>query len=241
MIEVQQGLCGVLLQGDRLREQARQKEGDEAESVTNPLPGAVYGVSFSHEEPGRLVELISLDDVDIVALEGCEKQPSEQARWHSLRVQLDPVMANEGLLTWVEGTDPFLTARLFAKYEGLNASVVLPLYSLIVARNNAVRGRNNNQAPPPWRIPAHLEPDFTMDGRVRVAHHYVDESAAEARDHYSFGFYRASRSQIDGLVRRATSRESNYYGETDQFLYEALDKGAAAGVSLRILGVWGGV
>ena len=48
----------------------------------------------------------------------------------------------------------------------------------------------------------------------------------ESRDHYSFGFYRASRAQIERMVRQVQARESNYYGETDQYLYRALADGA---------------
>ena len=48
-------------------------------------------------------------------------------------------MAEAGLLTWVQGTDPFTVARLFVKFEDLNASVLFPTYSMVVSRNNAVR------------------------------------------------------------------------------------------------------
>ena len=48
----------------------------------------------------------------------------------------------------------------------------------------------------------------------------------ESRDHYSFGFYRASRAQIERMVRQVQARESNYYGETDQYLSRALAYGA---------------
>ena len=195
IVEVQQGECGVLLEGERRRQLARVSALQQGSGGTS-----VFGVSFVHDDPETLREITDMDDVDVVALEGCEKGARASTRWHSVRLRLAPAMLDEGLLTWVEGTDPYLTARLFAKYENLDSSVIYPVYKLVVARNNAVRGRGNQGSPPPWTIPAALEAEFTMGSAVRVTQHYVDESDAESRDHYSFGFYQASHAEIEGLV-----------------------------------------
>jgi len=228
VLEVQLGSCGAILEGDRQRELREQRQGSVYDEHDPETPPSVYAVSFTQADPTSLREVTDLEEIDVVALEGCEKASRRNAQWHSIRLQLG-AMSAPGLLTWVEGTDPFTVARLFAKFEDLDASAMYPSYSMVVARNNAVRGRAHNPHAPPWRIPVRLEQDYTMGGAVSVAHHYVDESAAEARDHYSFGFYRAPRAEIDRLVRLARARESNYYGDTDQFLYQLLADGGAGG------------
>ncbi len=55
----------------------------------------------------------------------------------------------------------------------------------------------------------------------------------ESRDHYSFGFYRASRAQIEGMVSQVKARESGYYSETDQYLYRALADGTQVIIKKR--------
>jgi hypothetical protein len=233
VMEVHQGSCDILLEYDRQREKMIESHGDKAEPAALVVyPGAFLGVTFSLEDPETLQEIADFEDVDVVAVEGCGKVSKSDARWHSLRVQLDPMTA-PGQLTWAEGMDPFTVARLFVKFEEVDAAMLFPLYSMVVSRNNAARGRANNAAAPPWNIPRALEDEFTMGGAVRVTQHYVDESASEARDHYSFGFYRASRSEIDRLISLAKARQSNYYGDTDQYLYQALAEGDRPG------GGWG--
>jgi len=49
----------------------------------------------------------------------------------------------------------------------------------------------------------------------------------------AMGRYAATRSQVDRLVEKAAARSSNYYGDTDKFLFEALARGA------REEGGWG--
>lgn len=43
-------------------------------------------------------------------------------------------------------------------------------------------------------------------GIGQVTKHYVDESAAEARDNYNFGFYSASRAQIERMLADVNQR-----------------------------------
>jgi len=148
-------------------------------------------------------------------------------------------MASPSRLSWVEGhKDPFSWAHFFAFFEEIdvdprNASTLLPLYNLIVGRNNAVKKRPGNPHPPPWFIPRELEDDFTLDGAIPVSQLYFDQSEAGALEDVAMGRYAANRSQVDGLVDKAESRSSNYYGDTDKFLFAALARGA------RSDGGWG--
>ena len=138
---------------------------------------------------------------------------------------------------WVEGTDPFVVAQLFCRFEELPPAAHLPLFSLIVARNAAANGRAVNVRPPPWDVPAASLPRFTQGGRVPLAKHYVDESAAAERENYRFGFYRADRARIDGMVARAATREEGYYRDTDAWLYAALERhGGLAGREAVVMG-----
>ena len=138
---------------------------------------------------------------------------------------------------WVEGTDPFVVAQLFCRFEELPPAAQLPLFSLIVARNAAANGRAVNVRPPPWDVPAASLPRFTQGGRVPLAKHYVDESAAAERENYRFGFYRADRARIDGMVARAATREEGYYRDTDAWLYAALERhGGLAGREAVVMG-----
>ncbi len=72
VLEVQQGLCDVILEAEHQRQQAREgdeeQHGDSAEAAAQ-----VFGVMFTHEDPETLRHLSDFDDVDVVALEGCEK------------------------------------------------------------------------------------------------------------------------------------------------------------------------
>jgi hypothetical protein len=92
-LEVQQGLCNVILEADQKRQQARERgehHGEPAAAATE-----VYGVAFTHEDPETLRHVSDLDEVDVVALEGCEKAARSGARWHTIKVQLQP-MASAG-------------------------------------------------------------------------------------------------------------------------------------------------
>ena len=107
VLEVQQGSCRILLEGDRRREEVQDSEAGYAERLSPVMPGAVYGVAFSHDDPYVLRELTDLDDIDVVALEGCEKISRAGAQWHSFKVEVGNMTA-PGLLTWVSCCDSTL-------------------------------------------------------------------------------------------------------------------------------------
>jgi len=199
------GRCGVLL---------------------NSAEGAVVGERFMRNLVSNTEQVLNTpEEIDEVVLDGCEKTGQRQAKlWHTLQVS-----SGEGLwqglepLSWNEGDDPFVIARLFCKYNDLADDRMLrPIYSLIVQRHAALRNRTLGDAPPPWDIPSHLVEEFTMGGRVAVGKHYVDESSRSAREDYEFGFYRKSRSEIDAMVESAHRGETRYYRDTDSYLYKAI-------------------
>ena len=111
-----------------------------------------------------------------------------------------------------------------------NATVRFPLYSMMLSRMNAVKGRANNPAPPPWDMPKHLKQHYTMGDRVAVAHLYFDQSPGASRE--VFGNYTAPRAEIDKLMAMAKARKTYYYADTDLFLYHALADGAQGGWGL---------
>jgi len=72
VLEVQQGLCDVVLEAEHQRQQALEG-GDEQRGDSAEASAKVFGVVFTHEDPETLRHLSDFDDLDVVALEGCEK------------------------------------------------------------------------------------------------------------------------------------------------------------------------
>lgn len=60
------------------------------------------------------------DEVDFVVVDGCGQHArrAEARYWHTLGVaSLDGLWSGEELLSWVEGDDPWVTARLFLRHS----------------------------------------------------------------------------------------------------------------------------
>lgn len=74
------------------------------------------------------------------------------------------------------------------------------------------------RAVPPIEIPADLYADFTLHGAMDVAHWYRDDSYGAA----SALIY--TREAIDRNMHMIARKEVNYYGQTDIWLYEAIEK-----------------
>lgn len=72
---------------------------------------------------------------------------------------------------------------------------------------------------PPVNMPHHLCQQYTMGGKVPVRKWYFDDqsNADQSYAPRSFEF-------IEALIAKAKRRERFYYGVTDDFLYEALEK-----------------
>uniref|UniRef100_A0A7S4K894 Methyltransferase type 11 domain-containing protein n=2 Tax=Guillardia theta TaxID=55529 RepID=A0A7S4K894_GUITH len=213
IFSLQYGLCGSLL----------ENKGD---------------LGYEISSDGTLSHLRDMEKVDIVVIEGCEKVENPNKFWNTYMIKLGSMEA-PGALSWVEGTDPFIVAKLFRQYEELEDKVLLPLHNIVVWRNNALRGRSNNPHPPPWDIPEDLYDKFTMNGAISVSRHYVDESLPETRSHYSYGTYHASFQRIERMIEQARKQEVGYYGDTDKYLYDAIQRfsgGSFQGMSVVIMG-----
>lgn len=86
------------------------------------------------------------------------------------------------------------------------------------------------RTPPPRFIPPEHYEGFTLQRRIPVEYGYVDES-----------FFRDNppvyeKETVDQYVENALARKNNYYGVTDQYLYQALETAPIAGKPVAILG-----
>ncbi len=70
---------------------------------------------------------------------------------------------------------------------------------------------------PPASIPPELLPIYTMNGLIAQESWYHNESQTE-RTEQVFSFQ-----TVSALIEKARRREANYYGDTDTFLFAALD------------------
>lgn len=87
-------------------------------------------------------------------------------------------------------------------------SVMRPIWALVAQRQSALRNATLDDGAPPWDIPPGMLEDFTMQGRVDVGKHYVDESSRVAMGNYEFGRYKKGRREIDDMVAAAKRRET---------------------------------
>lgn len=70
--------------------------------------------------------------------------------------------------------------------------------------------------PPPTVIPDHLYNEFTMNGTIPVIYAYSDDSQEKP--------YIYTQEQVESFIDKAKAKETYYYGLTDTYLYQALDK-----------------
>lgn len=85
-------------------------------------------------------------------------------------------------------------------------------------------------AEPPRNVPEHLIDQYTLEGKIAVVNWYFDESASSQQPHV----YKIP--QVDALIRKALSKETYYYGTTDTYLYEALEKYSIYKKHVAVLG-----
>lgn len=95
-------------------------------------------------------------------------------------------------------------------------------------------------AEPPREIPAELLDQFTMNGTIPVFHWYLDNSAPDLgyqvtlQDGTPASFY--AKKAIDIYIESIKRKETFYYGETDIWLYQALEKYPIHGKDVAIIG-----
>jgi len=71
-------------------------------------------------------------------------------------------------------------------------------------------------ASPPREIPRELWNAFTLDNSISVEYMYRDEAQTTPTVF--------TPEMFDRYIEKAKKRETNYYGETDLFVYQALDE-----------------
>jgi hypothetical protein len=77
-------------------------------------------------------------------------------------------------------------------------------------------------------IPAALFNAFTMEGRIPLFHWYLDHSSSQPELY--------SKEIINQYIEKIKRRESFYYGATDEWLYQALEKYPIYGKEVAIVG-----
>lgn len=85
---------------------------------------------------------------------------------------------------------------------------------------------------PPKTMPKHLVAEYTMNGTIPVKNRYRNDSySSEKAPVYS-------QSEISKNIQKVKSRKCGYYGNTDLYLYAAMDKYASRikGKSVGIIG-----
>lgn len=82
---------------------------------------------------------------------------------------------------------------------------------------------------PQRRMPEHFRSAFTMNGRIPVHDWYIDESRRDGNLHYR-------RDLIERLIQMAENRQPCNYGDTDQWLYQMLERFPIAGKRVLIMG-----
>lgn len=78
-------------------------------------------------------------------------------------------------------------------------------------------------------IPKDLVSDFRMGGKIPISYRYFDGGNNVAPRHYSV-------KDIDYYFKRAAERKCNYYGATDTFFYDALDKYSIKNKKVLVIG-----
>ena len=85
-------------------------------------------------------------------------------------------------------------------------------------------------AEPPREVPPEYWNEFTWNGEIPVSHWYFNSTC----DNTQPTIY--TKEAIDALVAKATLREVNYYGKTDEYLYKAFSEFPIAGKEVAIIG-----
>jgi hypothetical protein len=78
-------------------------------------------------------------------------------------------------------------------------------------------------------IPDNLRNEYSMNGNVEIIESYISYGVNRSLYHYS-------KENVERFIAMASRRESSHYPETDQWLYEALDKYSISKHNTLIIG-----
>ncbi len=81
---------------------------------------------------------------------------------------------------------------------------------------------------PPRYIPESLTDQYTLNDKIRLIHSWVDGTCDTPKTY--------SLEMIEKYLEKAKKRELSYYGETDIYLYQALEKYKIKDKSVAIIG-----
>ena len=73
----------------------------------------------------------------------------------------------------------------------------------------------------PEFIPGHLYQEYTMFGEVGVEYSYRNDCSIEIQNEINENF---TKEKLENSIERIKNKEQNYYGYTDTWLYECLEK-----------------
>jgi len=73
-----------------------------------------------------------------------------------------------------------------------------------------------------------MQLQYLLDGKVKLEDWYIDSTQESKKSH--------TPDQFEDFRKRVKNRETHYYGETDKWLYEALDLIDIKGVNVGIMG-----
>jgi FkbM family methyltransferase len=82
----------------------------------------------------------------------------------------------------------------------------------------------------PKDIPTNLVNRYTMGGNVQIERWYIDETEPQ-RTPLVY-----TKAQVNAFLKDAEARQTKYYGDTDSYLYQALDKYNIADKQVAIMG-----
>ena len=71
---------------------------------------------------------------------------------------------------------------------------------------------------------------FSMGNTIPIMDWFIDGMTAAAENNFW------DKDYVEELIERARRKETNYYGHTDRFLYNCLDRNNIEGKSVAILG-----
>jgi len=110
------------------------------------LPPSRVGWLFTRDEPVISISVHDTEEeIDVVVQDGCEGRAPTRY-WHTLHVELHVetrtgALNSTELLSWVEGDDPWVTARLFLRHSTWCTRCLLPPHShgVPVSDSNKIR------------------------------------------------------------------------------------------------------
>jgi hypothetical protein len=92
-------------------------------------------------------------------------------------------------------------------------------------------GEGGDRITPYPRVPGFMCERYSMGGRAGVSVWYFDDKSVKGESYKV-----RSRGYIEDLVERAERREMYYYGDTDGYLYDAMDAFGVEGKTVLIIG-----